>query len=408
MTTTTEESTTRRPTRFNFTMRALAALPAHDANAAGKATEYSDTGVVGLKLAVGRGGLKTFWFRYLAHGRRRAARIGQFPGIDLAQARQTAQEMRAIVDRGGDPLNERDRRKAMPTFEEFVRDEYLPFAKQMGKKSVADDEAKLRMYLVPKLGKLRLSDIKKRDIQEHHAAMTQTHARATANRHLALLSAIFRRAVEWERVDTNPCQGVAQHKETNGRETFLSPEQCAALFAAMADDPNQTAVAALKLLLMTGARRDEALKARWEQVDLQRGTWLIPTTKSGRARTVVLSRQAIELLQAQPSRGTEGWVFPGRDPSKPLHDPRKTFLRCLAKANIKGAVQVRIHDLRHTAASLMVSQGISLFLVQKMLGHSAPTMTQRYSHLADDPLRAAAQSVGDAIEAAIAPAAQAA
>lgn len=387
-------------TRFNFTQRALAALPAHAADAASKSAEYSDTAVVGLKLAVGKGGHKVFWFRYVANGRKRAARIGQFGAIDLAEARRVAMEMRAIVDRGGDPQNERDRRKVMPTFEEFVRDEYLPFARQV-KRSADDDAAKCRMYLIPKLGRLRLCDIRMRDVQEHHAAMRTTHAPATANRHLALLSAIFRKAVEWERVDRNPCSGVKQFKENNQRQTFLTPEQCAALFAAMPGDENQTAMAALKLLLMTGARREEALRARWEHIDLHRGIWTIPTSKSGRARTVMLSRQAGELLETQPGRAREGWVFPGRKEGQPLHNPRKAFTRVLKAAGIDE--HVRIHDLRHSAASLMAQAGVSLYLIQQTLGHSTPVMTQRYAHLSADPLRAAVQSMGDVIEAAVLP-----
>ena len=120
----------------------------------------------------------------------------------------------------------------------------------------------------------------------------------------------------------------------------------------------------------------------------------------------MLNRQAIELLQAQPGRSREGWVFPGREPSKPLHNPRKAFMRVLKAAGIEE--HVRIHDLRHSAASLMAQAGVSLYLIQQTLGHSTPVMTQRYAHIGDDPLRAAVQRVGDVIEAATTPAAKAA
>lgn len=384
--------------KFRFTNRAIEALPAHDVNAASKSAEYSDTQVTGLKMVVGTNGIKKFAFRYQTlSGRKRYAPLGTFGAMDVAQARQIALEMRAIVERGGDPLDERDRQKAMPTFSEFVRQEYLPYAYQV-KRSAHDDDSKFRMHLEPKWGQLRLCDITTRDVQMHHAGMRQSHSIGTANRHLALISATFRKAVEWGRVDRNPAAGIKAFKEDNQRQRFLSTDEIARIFAAMEHEPNKTAVSALKLLLLTGTRREEALQARWENVNLESGQWWLPQTKSGRGRYVALSAAAHELLAAQPSRGSSPWVFPGRDPSKPLHNPRNAFDRILEAA---GVEHMRIHDLRHSFASLAVNAGATLYEVQGLLGHSSAQMTQRYAHLADTGLRRATQRVADVVTAAV-------
>ncbi|MFS2066782.1 tyrosine-type recombinase/integrase [Duganella sp. CT11-72] len=322
--------------------------------------------------------------------------VDTFPAIDVAEARRLALEMRAIVDRGGDPLDGVDRVRAMPTFADFVADHYMPYA-QAAKRSWKDDASKLRCHLLPKFGTMKLSEITVRDVQLHHAAMRDSHSAATANRHLALLSAIFRKGVEWGKIDRNPVSASKMFKESNGSQRFLKPDEIGRMYDAMATEVNQTAVAALKLLLLTGTRRQEALSALWSNVDLESGQWWLPQTKSGRGRYVVLNEQAKQLLAAQPSLGTSPWGFPGRDGDKPLHNPRKAFTRILEAA---GVDHVRIHDLRHSFASLAVGNGASLYEVQSLLGHSSPQMTQRYAHLADNGLRRASQSVANAINAA--------
>lgn len=381
-------------TKFVFTNRSITALPPHDPNAASKASEYSDATVVGLKLIVSTNGVKRFAFRYQTlAGRKRYTVLGTFGAIDVAQARKTALEMRAILDRGGDPLDERDRIKTMPTFSEFVRQEYLPYAYR-AKRSAHDDDSKFRLHLEPKWGALRLCDITPRDVQMHHVAMKESHSIGTANRHLSLISATFRKALEWGRIDRNPAAGIKAFKENNQRQRFLSKEEIGKLFAAMENEKNKTAVAAFKLLLMTGTRRQEALSARWSDINLELGQWWLPQTKSGRGRYVTLSEEAKELLLSLPSRTSGGYVFPGRIQGKALHNPRRAFDRLLKAAGIE---HLRIHDLRHSFASLAVNAGATLYEVQDLLGHSSAQMTQRYAHLADSGRRAAVGKVGSVI-----------
>ena len=209
-------------TKFQFTNRNIAALPAHDPNSSAKAAEYSDLAVVGLKVMVGVNGVKRFAFRYQTlSGRKRYATLGTVGALDVAQARKLALEMRAIVERGGDPLEDRDRIKTMPTFSEFVRQEYLPYAYQT-KRSAINDESKFRLHLEPKFGHLRLCDITMRDVQMHHASIKESHSPGTANRHLALLSATFRKAMEWDKLDRNPAAGIKAFRKTiSGSDSSL-------------------------------------------------------------------------------------------------------------------------------------------------------------------------------------------
>lgn len=386
--------------KFPFTNRSLNALPTHAAESASKSAEYSDTSTPGLRLIVGKSGSKRFAMRYtLALGRTRYAPIGTFSSaFGVAEARAVAAEMRAIIDRGGDPLEERDRIKAMPSFSEFVRQQYLPFCIQSGKRSAHDDESKFRLHLEPKFGRLRLCDITLRDVQMHHAAMRESHSAGTANRHLALLSATFRKAIEWGIIEKNPAAGVKQFKENNQVQNCLDAHQLARLFAALDADENRPAAAALKFLALTGVRREEALQAEWQHVNLESGLWWLPKTKSGRGRYVTLNAAARQVLADQPRAEDCPWVFPGRDGDKPINNVRKTMERALKAA---GLPHIRIHDLRHGYASLAVNAGATLYEVQHLLGHASPQVTMRYAHMADSGLRRASQAVADVVSAAM-------
>lgn len=384
-------------TRFAFTNRNIAALPAHDANSASKSAEYSDTTVIGLKAVVSKNGNKSFAFRcQLTSGRKRFGRIGTFPATDVPAARSIALEMRAVVDRGGDPMEQQDRQKAMPTFAEFAK-EYMEYSTQV-KKSACDDASKFKVHLLKKFGSRRLCDIGTRDIELHHIAMKQSHTAGTANRHLALLSALFRKACEWGRVDRNPANGVKAFKESPARQKYLSTEEIVRIFDAMKTEVNKTAVAALTLLILTGTRREETLQARWEHVDLTKGQWWLPVTKAGKGRTVNLNDAAIALLKEQPSRGKSPWVFPGRDGDKPLNNPRKCLTRLLKAANIEW---VTIHSLRRAFATIAINSGATLYEVSGLLGHANQKTTLIYAHLADSSQRKASQKVADVISNAM-------
>ena len=381
------------PTRFRFTQKLIDALPPHAPEAKSTEAEYTDTEVAGLKLLASKSGRKFFYFRFTLNGQKRAIKLGEYGALTVPAARKLAQALRLQVDQGRDPQAEKAQHRAVPTLAAFALEEYLPDAQQR-KRSADADESKLRVHILPRFGARRLDEISARDIQTYHGAIKSSHCAATANRHLSLLAKLFKLAVQWERVPKNPCQGVKKFQENNQRERYLSDDEIQRLYQAMAAEPNRVAVAALQFLLLTGVRKEEALQAQWANVDLERGTLFLPDTKSGRSRTVVLNADAQALLAAQARQADHPYVFPGRVPGRPLNNPNKTFRRVLAAA---GIADLRIHDLRHSFASLAVNGGATLYQVQHLLGHASAQTTQRYAHLADSVLRQASDAVGAAV-----------
>jgi len=377
------------PSRFKFTQKLIEQLPPHPKASRSTEAEYTDTEVAGLKLLVSKAGRKFFYFRYTLQGKKRAMKLGELGALSVAEARKLALERRYQLDRGEDPQLAKATREAMPTFETFALTEYLPYAEQH-KRSANSDESKLRIHLIPRFGTRKLDAITIRDLQFYLGELKAQRCAATANRHLSLLSKLFKLAVQWERIAKNPCVGIQKFQENNQRERFLSQDEIQRMFVAMESEPNRVIVAALKFLLLTGVRREEALRARWDQVDLERGTLFLPDTKSGKSRTVVLNPDAVELLRDQVRCPDNPYVFPGKVPGKPLNNPIKGFRRILAKAGIEN---LRIHDLRHSFASLAVNSGATLYQVQHLLGHASAQTTQRYAHLADSALREASGGV---------------
>lgn len=384
--------------KFRFTNRALSQLPAHAAESPSRSAEYSDAEVIGLRVLVNKQGRKYFYFRFVFESQKRAAKLGEFPALEVAEARKLALEMRAKVDRGINPQEEGDRVHSSPTFESFGTTEYMPFARQT-KRSAQDDECRLRVQIYPRFGSRKLIDIQTREVQQFHADMKESHCAATANRHLSLISRMYKLAVQWGRVDRNPCIGISKFKENNQRQRFLTPEEIQRVYKAMESEPNRTAVAALKFLLLTGARREEALKARWENVDLDNGVWFLPQTKSGKGRYVQLNSEAQSVLRSLQRAEASPWLFPSkRDLAKPLYSPQGAFDRVLTAAGIE---HLRLHDLRHSHASLAINAGVSLSVIQALLNHQSPIQTMRYSHLMNSTLRNASESVADAVNKAL-------
>lgn len=381
------------------TARALEALPACPVASKSKATEYSFLGLPGFKALISKGREITLYHRYVINGIKRAQRLGRYPDFALDEAIQKYHENRSILEHGGDPQADRDRQRAVPTFEQFVLNDLLPFLFQY-KRSANADESKFRNHLIPKWGTRRLCDISPRDVQTYHVEVANKLSQSTANRHLMLLSKTFSLAQQWGSLgnSTNPCVGIKQFKENIKPLPQLKHVDIAPLFQAMDEDLNQVAIACLKLMLLTGARRTEAQSMRWSDLDLEAGFWTISETKSGKTHIVHLNDAARAVLTAIPHTGSP-FVFPSRyDLNKCLNNPRKAFDRCLQKA---GLPHMRIHSLRHSFCSFAVAAGASLYQVQLLVGHRSVSTTTRYSHLDNHSLRSATQLVSSAVNSAV-------
>ena len=364
--------------RFRFSHAALEALPPHDPDSPSREMEYSDTEVVGLRLLVSKTGRRFFYFRYRFRGRKRALRIGEFPSVSVKDARQKCHEAKATLARDCDPAAEREERLGIPTFAAYAVD-YLAWARQH-KRSWRDDESRLNLELVPRFGKLTLDAITPRDIQRMHAEIRERTTNSTANRYLGLMGRMYSLANEWQVYDKNPAHKVKKVAENAPRERFLSREEIARLLEALDASPSRTAADALKFLIFTGLRKNEALQLEWKRVNLSDGTVYLAQTKSGKPRTVVLNTLARELLQQrwENREGDHPFVFPGRYAGQHFSSPQKAFDEALKKAKIEG--NVVIHTLRHSFASLAINAGATLYDVSKLLGHSTTQTTTRYAH----------------------------
>lgn len=388
------------PKQFRFTKRDLECLPAQSQDAAAREAEYSDTECVGLKCLVNRQGRKFFYYRYSHNRRRRAVKVGEFPSMSLTEARQRANALRALIDQGVDPQAEKEKARAIPTFKLFAMEQYIPHV-ETTKRSAKDDRSRLIHHLIPRFGKLSMGDITTQQVQQFLAS-TVKHglSPATANRLRSLLHRIFSLAVQWEAAPRNPVHGVPKFQENNQRQRFLNKDEIRALCRALAEEPNTQAADFILLLLLTGARAGELLNSKHADLDLEGGVWRIPRSKSGKSRIVILNGEAKALFARQAPREGNPYVFPGslKYGNERMVSPQHAFERAKRRAGLKD---LRIHDLRHSFASLAVGGGASLYDVQKLLGHSSPNMTVRYAHLADERLRLVSNGVADAVGQAL-------
>ncbi|MBD3838029.1 tyrosine-type recombinase/integrase [Brevundimonas sp.] len=189
--------------------------------------------------------------------------------------------------------------------------------------------------------------------------------------------------------ERNPTRGIRRAPLNNGRERFLTPEETVRLKAAVAASQNPQLQHIVGLLLLTGARLRELLDARWENVDVERRSWFIPTSKTGRSRHVPISTPALAIIEKLPRFKDCPYLVPNPDTRLPFVSIKHGWQTAIKEANLPG---LRLHDLRHSAASNMVNGGVDLFAVGKVLGHASYQSTQRYAHLANDTLLKAVEA----------------
>jgi integrase len=271
--------------------------------------------------------------------------------------------------------------------------------------SLRQDRQMIASKIIPSIGTLKVKDVTCLDIERLHGSLKATPVRA--NRVLSLLSSIFNLAIRSEKAHRNPVKGV-QHFHEEPRETWLSLDELNALFSALNRYPDQVAADAIRLLILSGSREMEVLSAEWSQFDLKRGVWTKPShhTKQKKTEHVPLSNQTLALLSRMDRSGR--YLFPGADGKGHRVVIRKPWAQVLRMAGLAQATvvpskrkgmtktvwssSVRVHDLRHTFASHLVSRGASLQLVGKLLGHTRAETTARYAHCAPEAVREVANS----------------
>lgn len=374
------------------------ALPAPS----GGATITYDADVPGFGARVTANGARSFVLNYMSSGRERRMTIGRFPTWSATAAREEARALRRKIDSGIDPMSERAgldadavAKRAAPTMADlFARyeTEHLP---RKSLRAATDDRGMWRNLILPQLGAMKVLQVKPTDIDALHAEISKTRP-VRANRVVEVVRKAFNMAIRWGWRTDNPASGVHRNQEEK-RARYLSITEILRLSAALAAHPERASANAIKLLMLTGARRNEVLAARWEMFDLDAGIWIKPSahTKQRKEHRVPLSAAARQLLAEIQVQAAGPYVFPGRNDG-PLTDIKRTWSAVCQHAGIQ---ECRLHDLRHTYASVLASAGLSLPIIGALLGHTQTQTTARYAHLLDDPLRAATDYVGEIVTA---------
>jgi integrase len=363
-----------------------------------------DEGVRGFGVRVTAGDSRGFILNYRTKaGRERRITIGGFPTWSTVAAREEARRLKQEIDRGADPLADIEDSRTAPTMAELCDRFEKEHVVRKREKTGDDYRRLLRLHIRPHFGAhTKVADVSFADCDKLHRKVTRDSGPYQANRVLAVMNKAFGLAMRWKLRDDNPCRGIERNTEYQ-RRRYLTPEELVRLTLALQNARDQQSANAIRLLLLTGARRGEVLSMRWSDYDPTTGVWSKPpsSTKQKEHHSVPVSAPARQLLgeiaEAQAGKHRHGlpeFVFPGNGDRGHVVEIKRSW-RTLCRA--AGLENLRLHDLRHSFASQLASGGASLPLIGALLGHSQPATTARYAHLFDDPQRAAVERVGAVI-----------
>jgi integrase len=377
---------------LRLTDRVIKELPAPPT---GNRIHYDDI-VKGLGARITAAGNRGFILNYRrkADGLERRYTIGTFPEWTVAAAREEAKRLRRAIDGGADPVGEHKADREAPTVNDLCdryEEEQLPKRRASTQR---DYRSMLGLHIRPGIGKHKAATLAYADVDKLHRAVTKSAGPYRANRVLALVSKLCSLAMQWHLRTNNPCRGIERHTEAK-RKRYLSGAELERLSKALAEHEDRDAADIFRLLLLTGARRGEVLTARWADLDLRAARWTKPgaTTKTKTDHVVPLSASARQLLAGRER--TSDYVFPGHNGAGHRIEVKGNWRRICKAAGITG---LRIHDLRHSYASIAASSGVSLHAIGGLLGHTQASTTHRYAHLFDDHLRQATERVSALID----------
>ena len=373
----------------------------------GRDYQIFDTDVRGFSITIYPSGNRAFTLDYRVGGRQRRMTIGRWPEWTTVAARERAKDLRREIDEGIDPLNQRENAREAPRVSDMTKRYLEEHTPHLAARNAADQHTIMVKLVEPDWGNKLVTEITKADVEKLLTKIAAGRARPSkakpnnrakklqgvkptpvrANRVGEVLRKMFTLAVGWGWREDNPASAFRRRIE-NERERFLTPEEIGRLAKALDAAKDQRAAGIIRLCMLTGARSGEVRQARFEQFNLDLASWSKPaaTTKQRKIHRIPISSDVAAIVRQRGLLVPKGnpWLFPGDTPGQPVKEIRRFWVAIQKEAKLP---EVRIHDLRHTFASLLVSGGASLEMIGKLLGHTQMQTTQRYAHLMDSPLR---------------------
>ncbi len=361
-----------------------------------KQIEFCDTELPGLYVLVSSISpcIGTYYLRYKVAGKTKHKKIGRTTDINLKEARDSAKLFKLEISQGNDPQADTKKKRNEMTYGEFMEEYYFPYITPR-RRSAKGYRQMFDTHLKRVFGGLKVNQITKILVQTFQNDLRSLGlANGTINRYQQLLKSSLNYGISMEIIDihNNPASRLALLPE-EGKERFLSEEEVSRLMKVLNND-NQQISKIVQFLLASGLRLNECLRAEWKNLDMQNKLMVIPSknAKSKKVDSIPINTVMLKILESC-SRSTP-YPFENPKTGKPYVSIKKGFAKLMRQAGIEG---VTAHTMRHSFASILINQGVSLYLVQRLLRHSSSKVTEKYSHLTNTSVMAASDAISETL-----------